>query len=41
MSKKRVINTFPSENIKMPTENGTPIGSLCEYSLRRGYGLEL
>ncbi len=37
---KRIIDTFPAMNLKCPdTQNA--IGSLNEYSLKKGYGLQL
>ena len=36
----RIIDTFAAKHLKMPTDKST-ISSLSEYSLRRGYGLEL
>lgn len=40
LENRRIIDTFPARHIKEP--NGqNPLDSLSEYSLRKGYGLEL
>ena len=40
MKKERIIDTFPAKNLKQP-DGHNPIDSLSEYSLRKGYGLNL
>lgn len=40
LRKKRTIDTFAARDLHMPDEQNL-IDSLSEYSLRRGYGLEL
>ncbi len=38
--RNRIIDTFPARNLKQPNGQNS-LDSLSEYSLRRGYGLEL
>ena len=42
LKSKRIIDTFPTMNLqlKCPDAQNT-MGSLNEYSLKKGYGLEL
>lgn len=40
LKKKRIIDTFAAKDLQMP-DGQSPVNSLSEYSLRRGYGLEL
>ena len=41
MNMKKIIDTFPAKHLKQPNDGQNPMDSLSEYSLRRGYGLEL
>lgn len=40
LKKSRIIDTFAARNLQMP-DGQNPLDSLSEYSLRKGYGLEL
>ncbi len=40
LKKKRIIDTFAARDLQMPDEQNS-VDSLSEYSLRKGYGLEL
>lgn len=40
LEKSRIIDTFAARDLKMP-DGQNPMDSLSEYSLRKGYGLEL
>lgn len=40
LKKERIIDTFAAKSLQMPDGQNT-MDSLSEYSLRRGYGLEL
>lgn len=40
VKKERIIDTFPARHLKKPDDQN-PMDSLSEYSLGKGYGLEL
>ena len=40
LKKNRIIDTFAARDLQMP-DGQNPMDSLSEYSLRKGYGLEL
>lgn len=40
LKKKRIIDTFAARDLQMP-DLQNPKDSLSEYSMRKGYGLEL
>ena len=40
MKHNRIIDTFPARHLNMPN-NQNPLDSLSEYSLKKGYGLNL